>query len=70
MHELGDLLQYPDDEELKNLIVLKPQWVAEHIGRVLVHPPVVESAGSLYGGRHGASLGRTWPKGCVSIFFV
>ena len=45
MHELGDLLQYPDDEELKNLIVLKPQWVAEHIGRVLVHPPVVESAG-------------------------
>jgi internalin A len=45
LHELGDILQYPNDEELKGITILQPQWVAEHIGRVLVHPPVVKNAG-------------------------
>jgi internalin A len=45
LHELGDILQYPDDDELKDITILKPQWVAEHIGKVLVHPTLIENAG-------------------------
>ncbi|GLZ33586.1 hypothetical protein Lesp02_57740 [Lentzea sp. NBRC 105346] len=44
LHDLGDILQYSDDE-LRDIIIVKPQWVAEHIGRVLVHPPVIDNAG-------------------------
>jgi len=44
LHDLGDILQYSDNE-LKEIVIIKPQWVAEHIGRVLVHPPVIENAG-------------------------
>lgn len=36
LHELGDLLYFEDDSELADLVILKPQWVAEYIGRVLV----------------------------------
>jgi internalin A len=45
LHDLGDLLHYPEDPELDDIVILQPQWVAEHIGRVLVHPPVIDNAG-------------------------
>ena len=45
LHELGDLLQYPEDDDLDDVVILQPQWVAEHIGRVLVYPSVIENNG-------------------------
>lgn len=35
LHELGDILYFQDDEELSDLVVLKPQWVTEYIYKVL-----------------------------------
>jgi len=45
LHDLGDILQYPEDDDLRDIIILKPQWVAEQIGHVLVHPSVIENSG-------------------------
>ncbi len=36
LHELGDILFFQDDEELYDTVIVKPQWVAEHIDRVLI----------------------------------
>ncbi|MFJ9244154.1 COR domain-containing protein [Streptomyces sp. NPDC101776] len=35
LHSLGDILYYPDDEELGELVILHPQWVTSYISRVL-----------------------------------
>ena len=35
LHELGDILYFQEDEELNELVVLKPQWVTEYIYKVL-----------------------------------
>ncbi|MFE1837259.1 COR domain-containing protein [Streptomyces sviceus] len=35
LHSLGDILYYPDDEELGELVILHPQWVTAYISRVL-----------------------------------
>ena len=35
LHELGDILYFQEDEELSDLVVLKPQWVTEYIYKVL-----------------------------------
>ena len=35
LHDLGDLLHYSGDEELKDTVILKPQWVSGYISRVL-----------------------------------
>jgi internalin A len=45
LHDLGDILHYPQDDDLRDLIILKPQWVAKHIARVFDHPPVIDHAG-------------------------
>jgi len=35
LHDLGDLLDYSGDEDLKDTVILKPQWVSTYISRVL-----------------------------------
>lgn len=45
LHSLGDILMYSDDEELKDLVVLHPQWLTSYISRVLDAPPVRDNDG-------------------------
>jgi internalin A len=56
LHELGDILYFPDDEELRDIIIVQPQWVSEYIGKVLVSEDVIQ--------RHGVftteEMRRTW----------
>ncbi|MFF7595442.1 leucine-rich repeat domain-containing protein [Streptomyces mirabilis] len=45
LHSLGDLLYYPDDEELCDLVVLRPQWLTAYISRVLDSDEVLDDGG-------------------------
>ncbi|MFE9658855.1 COR domain-containing protein [Streptomyces sp. NPDC005955] len=45
LHSLGDLLSYPDDEELCDLVVLRPQWLTGYISRVLDSEEVLREGG-------------------------
>jgi internalin A len=45
LHELGDILYFPDSEELSNTVILKPQWVTEYISKVLTSEEVIERRG-------------------------
>ncbi|MEU0035519.1 leucine-rich repeat domain-containing protein [Streptomyces sp. NPDC006333] len=45
LHSLGDLLFYPEDEELCDLVVLRPQWLTAYISRVLDSEEVLERGG-------------------------
>jgi hypothetical protein len=35
LHELGDILYFRDNEELNDIVILKPQWVTQYIALVL-----------------------------------
>jgi internalin A len=45
LHDLGDILHYPQDDDLRDLVLLKPQWVAKHISRVFEHQSIIDNAG-------------------------
>jgi internalin A len=45
LHELGDILDFPDDEELRDMVILKPQWVTRHISDVLESEEVIDGLG-------------------------
>ncbi len=45
LHELGDILYFQDDEELDNLVILKPQWVTEYISKVVESEEVIGESG-------------------------
>ena len=45
LHELGDILYFRDDEELNDLVILKPQWVTEYISKVLESEEVIGKLG-------------------------
>ncbi|MCP4351838.1 MAG: GTPase [Desulfobacterales bacterium] len=47
LHELGEILYYPDEEELQNTIIIKPQWVSQYIAKVLDSPEVSRNNGFL-----------------------
>jgi internalin A len=47
LHQLGDILYFHDDEELRDTVVLKPQWVNEYIAKVLDSAQVAETRGLL-----------------------
>jgi len=47
LHELGDLLYFQDNQDLKNIVILKPQWVTEHISRVLTSQQIIDNQGVL-----------------------
>jgi hypothetical protein len=55
LHSLGDLLYYPDDEELCDLVVLRPQWLTTYISRVLDSEDVL-NAGGLFQHAFGNTL--------------
>ncbi len=55
LHELGDLL-YFDDDELRGIVILRPQWVTEHISRVLESEDVIERDGIF----RRAHMDRLW----------
>jgi internalin A len=42
LHELGDILYFPDDPELYDIVILKPQWVSSYISMVLDDAEVAE----------------------------
>jgi small GTP-binding protein len=48
LHELGDILYYPDEEELKDTIIIKPAWVSQHIARILDSDEVSKREGFLH----------------------
>ncbi len=45
MHELGDILYFPDSDELSDTVILKPQWVTEYISKVLTSEEVINRRG-------------------------
>ena len=45
LHELGDILFFQDHEELSDVVILDPQWVTEHISRVLESDEVIKGDG-------------------------
>ena len=45
LHELGDILYFKDSEELRDIVVLKPQWVTQYISKVLDSEEVKEKFG-------------------------
>jgi small GTP-binding protein len=48
LHELGDILYYPDEEEFKDTIIIKPAWVSQQIARILDSEEVSKQAGFLH----------------------
>ncbi|MCP4701967.1 MAG: GTPase [Gammaproteobacteria bacterium] len=45
LHELGDILFFQENSELKEIVILKPQWVTEYISKVLENEDVIANAG-------------------------
>jgi internalin A len=45
LHELGEILYFPDDEELSDMVIFKPQWVSEYISKVLESEEVIRRSG-------------------------
>ncbi|MEM8611836.1 MAG: COR domain-containing protein [Cyanobacteria bacterium P01_H01_bin.105] len=45
LHELGDILFFQDDDEVNDLVILKPQWVTEYISQVLTAEEVIKRNG-------------------------
>jgi internalin A len=48
LHEMGDILYYPEEEELKNTIIIKPAWVSQHMARVLDSEEISRNTGFLH----------------------
>ena len=42
MHDLGDILFFKHNSSLNDIVILKPQWVTDHIGRVLESDEVTQ----------------------------
>jgi GTPase SAR1 family protein len=57
LHELGDILYFRDNEELSDLVILKPQWVTEYISKVLESQEVQDGNG-IFTRQHMEAL---WP---------
>jgi len=45
LHELGEILYFQHEDELKDVVVLQPQWVSAYISKVLESEEVVASNG-------------------------
>ncbi len=57
LHDLGLILYYDDDPYLKEVVILKPNWVSQAISRVLNDATIQRRGGAL---AH-AELPRLWP---------
>ncbi|WP_255955284.1 leucine-rich repeat domain-containing protein [Streptomyces odontomachi] len=59
LHSLGDILYYPEEDELGDLVVLRPQWLTGYLSRVLDDPDsAVRAGGGLFTRAHQRDL---WP---------
>jgi len=47
MHDLGQIIYYSEDEGLKDIVVLNPEWLAKAISYVLEDAPTIDAAGVL-----------------------
>lgn len=47
LHDLGELLQYPESETLIDLVILQPQWISEYISKVITSGSLLDSKGLL-----------------------
>jgi internalin A len=47
LHDLGDMLYFPESNELEDIVILKPQWVSEYISKVLESEDVKKRGGIL-----------------------
>ena len=47
LHALGSILFHPDDPELRDTVILRPEWVNSYISRVLDSPEVEHRQGLL-----------------------
>jgi len=47
LHEIGDILYYPDEEMLRDTIIIEPRWVSEQIVKILDSPELSEKRGFL-----------------------
>ncbi len=45
LHELGEILYFQNNEELNDIVILKPQWVTQYISKVLESEAVINSFG-------------------------
>jgi len=45
LHELGNILYFQDNQELADIVILKPQWVSQHISLVLESEDVIKKRG-------------------------
>jgi internalin A len=47
LHELGDVIYYPDVEELDDTVLLKPEWITQSVAQILDDQEVKDSQGVL-----------------------
>lgn len=45
LHELGDILFFQDNDDVNDLVILKPQWVTQYISKVLTAEEVIKRNG-------------------------
>jgi internalin A len=57
LHNRGQILYYADDDDLADTVILDPQWLNQHISKVLDSHTIQEHAGILT--RH--TLTEAWP---------
>jgi GTPase SAR1 family protein len=48
LHDLGHVIYYGEDEGLRDIVVLQPEWITKAIGYVLEDTPTREAGGVLY----------------------
>jgi GTPase SAR1 family protein len=61
MHDLGLVIYYDEDEGLRDVVVLNPEWLTKAISYVLDDQPTVEAGGVLdtYGSERSGKTART-----------
>ena len=58
LHELGELIHFHDDEELRDIVLLDAEWVTRNISNVLEHDGIVDGLGIF---RH-EHMEECWPQ--------
>jgi internalin A len=64
MHDLGHIINYADDDGLRDLVVLRPEWLTKAIGYVLEDRFTRDNAGELPHDR----LGTVWSPGGKPLY--
>ncbi|MCH8043954.1 MAG: leucine-rich repeat domain-containing protein [Planctomycetes bacterium] len=58
LHQLGELIHFHDDEELKDIVLLDAAWVTRNISSVLEHDGIVDGLG-IFTHQH---MEECWPE--------